>query len=42
MLIGADCATLPPKVLYQLLKHPLTDRGLDQFLADWKSLGKEI
>lgn len=42
MLIGADCATLPPKVLYQLLKHPLTDKGLDAFLADWKSTGKEL
>lgn len=42
MLIGADCATLPPKVLYQLLEHPLTDRGLDAFLADWKSTGKEL
>ncbi len=37
MLIGADCATLPSKVLYQLLKHPLTDRGLEAFLADWKA-----
>ena len=38
-LIGADCATLPPKVLYQLLQHPLTDKGLEQFLADWKKSG---
>ena len=42
MLIGADCATLPPKVLYQSMKHPLTDRGLEAFLTDWKSLGKEL
>lgn len=42
MLIGADCATLPPKVLYQLLKHPLTDQGLERFLADWKTLGQEL
>ena len=42
MLQGADCATLPPKVLYQLLKHPLTDRGLENFLADWKTLGKDL
>ena len=42
MLVGADCATLPPKVLYQSMKHPLTDRGLEAFLADWKSLGKEL
>jgi len=32
--IGADVCTVPPKVLGQLLKHPLTDRGLEQFLAD--------
>lgn len=42
MLIGSDCGTLPPKVLYQLLSHPLTDAGLDAFLADWKTLGKEL
>ena len=42
LMIGADCATLPAKVLYQLLKHPLTDRGLDAFLADWKKLGKDL
>ena len=42
MLIGADCATMPPKVLWQLAKHPLTDRGLDAFLADWNKLGAEI
>ena len=42
MLIGADCATMPTKVLYQLLKHPLTDVGLERFLDDWSKLGKEI
>lgn len=42
MLIGADCATLPAKVLYQLLNHPLTDIGLERFLDDWSKLGKEI
>lgn len=42
MMLGADCATLPSKVLYQLLKHPLTDRGLEGFLADWKALGKDL
>jgi len=42
MLIGADCATMPPKVLWQLAKHPLTDRGLDAFIADWNKLGAEI
>jgi len=34
--MGADIATMPYKVLEQLLKHPLTDKGQDQFLADWK------
>jgi transaldolase len=42
MLIGSDCATMPAKVLYQLLKHPLTDIGLANFLEDWSKLGKEI
>ncbi len=42
MLIGSDCGTMPPKVLYQLLKHPLTDKGLDAFMADWKTLGKDL
>jgi transaldolase len=42
LLLGADCATMPSKVLYQLLKRPLTDSGLAAFLADWKKLGKEL
>ncbi len=33
--MGADIGTMPYKVLEQLLKHPLTDKGQDQFLADW-------
>lgn len=37
-LIGADIATMPLKVIEQLLKHPLTDIGLDKFLDDWKKL----
>jgi transaldolase len=41
-MIGADCATMPPKVLWQLLDHPLTEKGLAQFLDDWKKLGKEL
>ncbi len=35
-LAGAHIATVPPKVLRQLVKHPLTDRGLEKFLADWR------
>lgn len=34
--IGADVATMPTAVLKRLLEHPLTDRGLEQFLSDWK------
>src|SRR6266705_6515590 len=37
-MLGADVATLPPDVLKKLLLHPLTDRGLDQFLNDWSKL----
>ncbi|MDH3291044.1 MAG: fructose-6-phosphate aldolase [Gemmatimonadota bacterium] len=37
-LLGADAATMPPDVLRKLLLHPLTDRGLDQFLNDWSKL----
>ncbi len=38
-LMGADVATMPFKVLQQLYKHPLTDVGLEKFLADWKKSG---
>lgn len=38
--IGADVATMPFKVMAQLIKHPLTDKGLDQFLADWRQVGR--
>jgi transaldolase len=41
MMIGADCCTIPPKVLWQLSKHPLTDKGLDGFLQDWKKVGSD-
>lgn len=42
MLIGADCCTIPSKVLWQLSKHPLTDQGLDAFLKDWNEAGTAI
>ena len=38
-LMGADIATIPFKVIQQLAKHPLTDIGLEKFLADWKKKG---
>ena len=37
-LVGADIATLPAKVFHQLFKHPLTDIGLERFLADWEKV----
>ncbi|MGG5810666.1 fructose-6-phosphate aldolase [Falsiroseomonas sp. CW058] len=40
--LGADVATLPPNVIRQLLKHPLTDAGLASFLADWAKTGQSI
>lgn len=39
-LIGADIATIPYKVIAQLAKHPLTDKGMEQFLADWEKRTK--
>jgi transaldolase len=39
--LGVDIATLPFKVIEQLIKHPLTDKGLDGFLADWKKSGRK-
>jgi len=39
-LIGADIATIPLKVIAQLAKHPLTDAGMEQFLADWEKRTK--
>src|SRR5690606_20233099 len=41
-LIGADVATVPPAIIRQLYKHPLTDRGLEAFIADWKKTGQSI
>lgn len=41
-LIGADVATIPPATLKALVKHPLTDKGLETFLADWAKTGQKI
>jgi transaldolase len=41
-LAGADVATVPPAIIRQLVKHPLTDKGVDAFLADWKTTGQTI
>ena len=40
--LGAHVATMPPTVLWQMFKHPLTDTGLAAFLADWKKTGQSI
>ncbi len=40
--LGADVATMPLNVIEQLLKHPLTDIGLEKFLADWDKLQKSL
>ena len=41
-LAGADVATIPPKILHALVKHPLTDKGLEAFMADWQKTGQKI
>jgi transaldolase len=41
-LAGADVATVPPSVLKTLVKHPLTDKGIELFTADWKKTGQSI
>jgi transaldolase len=41
-LIGADVVTAPPAVIKALANHPLTDRGLEQFMADWAKTGQKI
>lgn len=40
-LAGADIATIPFKVVRQMIKHPLTDIGIERFLADWETLERE-
>lgn len=40
-LMGADIATVPYKVIEQLIKHPLSDLGLEAFLSDWKKAQKQ-
>ena len=41
-IIGAHVTTLPPKVIYELYEHPLTDKGLKAFLDDWNKTGQSI
>jgi transaldolase len=41
-LAGADAATIPPVTFAALVKHPLTELGLDRFMSDWKKTGQSI
>jgi transaldolase len=40
--LGADVCTMPPSIIRQLFQHPLTDKGLAQFVADWAKTGQTI
>lgn len=40
--IGADVMTAPPKIIWQLFKHPLTEAGIASFLKDWEATGQKI
>ena len=40
--LGADVATVPPAVIWQMFQHPLTDKGLAAFVADWQKTGQSI
>lgn len=40
-LLGADIATMPPDILDKLIKHPLTDSGIEKFLSDWKKVASK-
>jgi transaldolase len=40
--IGADVATVPPAIIWQMFKHPLTDTGMASFLKDWAATGQKI
>ena len=41
-LIGADVATIPPSIMKLLIKHPLTDKGLEIFMKDWEKTDQTI
>ena len=38
--MGADIATIPTKIIKQMIKHPLTEAGLNSFMEDWKKTGQ--
>ncbi len=41
-LIGADVVTVPPKVMHDMVKHVLTDKGIEGFMADWNKTGQSV
>ena len=41
-MMGAHVATIPPKIITQMIKHPLTDAGLEAFMKDWKKTGQKF
>lgn len=41
-IAGADCATIPPATFKELVKHPLTEKGLEAFMSDWAKTGQSI
>ena len=40
--LGADIATVPYKVINQMLKHPLTDKGIENFIKDWEGASLKL
>ena len=40
--VGADVMTAPPAIIWQMFKHPLTDKGIEGFLKDWQATGQSI
>ncbi len=41
-MLGADVVTVPPKIIWDMFKHPLTDKGLEGFMKDWAGTGQSI
>lgn len=41
-MLGADVVTVPPKIIWDMFKHPFTDKGLEAFLKDWAGTGQSI
>jgi transaldolase len=41
-LVGADVMTAPPSVIKSMISHPLTDKGIEQFMKDWAKTGQNI